>query len=94
MRSADTYRGARRNKCLRELKTVWNQTWYYEGHRAHYGRVTMLSRTPSRYHPMKEMRDYAKSMGAKMTAGIRAVAKKASLSITMRPTGRGGARGT
>ncbi|HVM96155.1 MAG TPA: hypothetical protein VMT89_07185 [Candidatus Acidoferrales bacterium] len=32
MRDGSTYRGARRNKCLRELKTVWGPHWYYEGH--------------------------------------------------------------
>jgi len=32
MRDGSTYRGARRNKCLRELKTVWGPHWYYEKH--------------------------------------------------------------
>lgn len=31
-READSYRGARRNKVLRELKTTWGPQHYYEAH--------------------------------------------------------------
>lgn len=29
MRDASTYRGARRNRCIRELKSVWGPEFYY-----------------------------------------------------------------
>ena len=29
MRAASTYRKARRNRCLRELKTTWGPEFYY-----------------------------------------------------------------
>jgi hypothetical protein len=32
MRAASTYRGYRRNVCLRELKTTWGPRFYYEKH--------------------------------------------------------------
>lgn len=91
-RPAASYRGARRNYALRELKTVWGPEYYYAKHRANYIRRTVLSRTPSRYHPIKEMRDYAKTMGAKMTAGARTFVsgmKKVVLTASMRKSGRG-----
>jgi hypothetical protein len=91
MRAADTYRGARRNLCFRVQKGVWSDKWYYERHSANYSRRTILSRKPSRYHPMKEMRDYLQKIGGKMTAGVRAVVKS-PLSRVIRS--RGGARGT
>lgn len=32
-RDAQTYRGARRNACIRELKGEWGPAWYYTQHR-------------------------------------------------------------
>lgn len=51
-RAASTYRGARRNLVLRDLKTVWGPDWYYKQHDAKFGRTTVLSRHPSRHHPI------------------------------------------
>lgn len=31
-RDASTYRGARRNYCIRERKMMWGPDWYYSGH--------------------------------------------------------------
>lgn len=57
-RDPATYRGARRNRCLRELKTTWGPKFYYAGHDydylvnlGRYKRATILRQEPSRYHP-------------------------------------------
>jgi hypothetical protein len=48
-RSADSYRGARRN-AARGL--VWSPQFYFEHHdRSKEKRRTVLSRKPSKYHP-------------------------------------------
>lgn len=93
MRKAATYRGARRNYALRELKTTWSDRWYYDKHRANYQRRTILSRSPSRYHPLKDMRDYLQSIGGKMTAGARAFVSKKKTQLVS-ANARKGARGT
>lgn len=33
MRDASTYRGARRNRCIRLERCMWGPEWYYDSHR-------------------------------------------------------------
>jgi hypothetical protein len=86
-RAAETYRGARRNACIRELKGVWGPSWYYSKHNAKYRRGTALSKTPSRYHPLQVIGDFLKSKG-KSSPG-----KKVGMSAGA-PRARSAGRGT
>jgi hypothetical protein len=63
-RDAFTYRAARRNDCLRRTRPgVWGDHLYYSQHRATYHRRTVLSRRPSRYHPLAAIGEYLVSLG-------------------------------
>lgn len=60
MRDASSYRAARRNDILRgDPQRVWGQQHYFSRHKAHYGRATVLSKNPSRYHPVSDLRAHA-----------------------------------
>ncbi len=50
-RPANSYRAARRNRCLRaDPKTTWGPDWYIPHHRARYARgVPTYARTPGKY---------------------------------------------
>jgi hypothetical protein len=64
MRPAETYRGARRNMVLRtEPKSVWGPNCYFGRHRANYGRMTVLLRKPSKYHPLEAAKEFLRSLG-------------------------------
>lgn len=87
-RALDSYRGARRNECLRgAVKGVWGPKWYYALHSASYHRRTILSRTPSKYHPLKAMRDYV--VDKAKTIMERRQAAGARLGLRMRGSSRG-----
>ena len=76
MRDGSTYRAARRNAAR---GGVWSDENYYEKHLAKYGRRTVLRKRPSRYHPLKSIKEYLAGIGAKMSpARLRVVVEPAT----------------
>jgi hypothetical protein len=55
-RDASTYRGARRNRCIRKEKMVWGPAWYYSAHdNAHaYPRGFVGDTRAARYLPAEK----------------------------------------
>ena len=72
-RIASSYRAARRNECLRgETRGIWGSPrFYYPEFEPKRWRVTMLSRRPSKYHPLADARAYLRSVKDRI-AGRRA----------------------
>lgn len=78
-RPSGSYRGARRNLCLRELKTTWGPEFYYNGHHAKERRATILRKAPSRYHPMKAVHDAFSSRSNFVKGAARVASRLAGL---------------
>lgn len=67
MRDLDTYRGARRNACLRKDHAIWGPSEYYGGHKAG-ARARRLSRAEG----ARVVRTAGRSGPAKPRVAVRA----------------------
>jgi hypothetical protein len=72
MRKAETYRGARRNYCLRELGTTWGHPrFYHPKFKPNHIRHTVLSREPSRYHPLDTAGRHLRLLGKRWVGAVK-----------------------